>query len=171
MKAYELKLRDAEVVKMKSEKKERVAKAAIEEEGLKIMATATDVEKLNKTELETLLQWHGIAKKDQPQKNPERRAMWKKLKDEGKPPPLLLKWSDSEEQKLIDLQKTEIYISETAIGRARVTYKKQAESFISNLEKDERAEFIQELQVKIEKKEKPEKNVEKDENGNEFASI
>ena len=162
--ASERKRREKILPKVKAEKKTKVAMQAIEEEGLKIVEANKAVDDLNKKELETLLCWYGTKKKNIPTTNPARKAMWKKIKDSGKPPPLISKWTDEDEERLKYFQKTDIDISETAVGRAERAFKEQAQSLVANMNEEDRGEFLQVVEVKCEEKKKQAFNQDKGKN-------
>ena len=169
MVASERKDREKMLPKIRAEKKKKLAMQAIEEEAKKIVEAGASVDKLKKSELETLLLWQGIKRKDMPTTNPGKKAMWEKLKN--RKPPLISKWTDEDEQKLLFYEKKVIDISETAVGRATAAFKAQSESFISNLAEDEREDFMQRVRVKCEEKAKPKEDKEKSNEGISMTEI
>ena len=72
--------------------------------------------------------------------------MWLRIKDNK--PPAYNKWTDEDEQKLLKLRTEEVYISETALGRAMGTSKREMAIVFPKLPKRQRTEILDMLGAK-----------------------
>ena len=148
-----LKTNEKEVAKLKTEKKVKLEKQNREEKGLKILEANLPMDQLKKPDLETLLLWYGIPKKDHPKGNEAKCTLWTQLKAK-RSPPLIEKWTDEDEKKLVDLQNDNIDMKDTALGRAESNLKVAATTVLGKLTKEERVDFINDLVVKGEELDK-----------------
>ena len=57
---------------------------------------------MQKAQLELLLLWHGIQKKDRPKENAGKVTKWLHLLDKDQPP--FVEWKDEEEDRLLNLK-------------------------------------------------------------------
>jgi hypothetical protein len=141
-----LKVKEREVSRLKIEKKDKVEKETREAEAMKILQEEIPVDKLKKGQLEVLLIWHGISKKDHPKGNTTKQAMWGRIKESNVPPPSFQKWTEQDETLLNALKNENIDVSETALGRAETTLKLQIDASFQKMDKESRLEFIKDLE-------------------------
>jgi hypothetical protein len=115
-----------------------------------ILKKETPVDKLKKNELEVLLLWHGVLKKDHPKGNIGKQAMWGRIKESNAQPPSFQKWTEQDETSLRHLQNENIDVSDTALGRAETNLKIQINASFQKMNKDTRLDFIRDLTSKSE---------------------
>ena len=145
-----LKLNEREVARLKAEKRDRIEKERREVQSLQILQKEMSLEKLKKNELEVLLLWHGVSKKDHPKGNAAKQAMWSRIRDTNVPPPPFEKWTEENEKSLVKLQEEDIDVSETALGRAETVFKLQMNASLNRMKEEERLDFIKKLECKHE---------------------
>ncbi len=75
-------------------------------------------EQLNATDLEKLLLWHNVPKKELGNKK-EKLKKWTEIQNSNQPPPLFQRWGHADEDQLEKLKKSEIELNETALGRQK----------------------------------------------------
>jgi len=96
------------------------------------LALNKDADQLNATELEKLLLWHDVPKKEMGNKK-EKLTKWKTILSSNQPPPLFQRWGPADEDKLQKLKESEINLNETALGRQKEIELKKMGTVIKHL--------------------------------------
>jgi hypothetical protein len=102
-----------------------------------LLDKGVETDKLKKPQLELLLSWHEIANSHQPKGNNTKMDKWKEIVNGKKASPRYPAWTDEDEQKLNHLETSEIDISETAVGRADCTIKREMLATFNKMNKDD----------------------------------
>merc|ERR1711935_771253 len=98
---------------LQKQKKQRVDLKRRDDEAKQLLLKNIEENKLKRPELELLMFWHGIQRKDHTKTNPKKLEKWLELKD--KAPPSFEEWMDGDEAKLERIRKMKIDINDTAI--------------------------------------------------------
>jgi len=121
--AKEMSIQQATLKELGKQKKRRVELKLRDDEAKQLLSRNIGDQKLKRPELELLLLWHGIQKRDHPKTNLKKLEKWLELKD--KAPPTFEEWTAEDEAKLERIQTMKIDINDTAIGRAEKVVKQE----------------------------------------------
>ena len=111
--------------------KNKLALKKRHEDATALLENNIDPQNMQKAQLELLLLWHGIQKKDNPKENAGKVTKWLHLLD--KDPPPFVEWKDEEEDRLLKLKFKNIDIEDTALGRAKKTVQREMEVQIRSM--------------------------------------
>ena len=98
---------------------------------------------MQKAQLELILLWHRIQKKDHPKGNAGKVTKWMQLVD--KDPPPFVEWKDEEEDRLLNLKSNNIDIEDTVLGRANKTVQRKMEVQFGLMTAEAQLKFLQRL--------------------------
>ena len=144
----EMPMHHESISKLEAIKKDRLAKQSIENDAKKILERTppTPIDKLSAPELETLLAWHQVAKKDMGTKS-KKLAMWRSITASMKPPPPYDQWTEKDEENLQNLKAKNIGIGDTALGRIQAIKRREFEGSFKSLSEQEREDYITKLKT------------------------
>ncbi len=135
---------------------------------MKVLSFAKPILSLTLSEVTACLNWHNVPKDG---KLGEKRKRWEKIVKSGASPPSYLKWTETDEAALRQLETEPISIKETALSQMKEQHRKEIFATFRALKKEEREAFIKEMMGEEVVSEMVEyKRVEsKDVNGQEWA--
>ena len=108
-----------------------------------LLGKSIEIQKLKSAEVVLLLQWHGIAKKEQPKLIGDKSFLWQGLC--CKQPPIFAEWTDVDEAQLKNLRSTDIEIGDTAIGRENKTVQLEMSAVFRKLTAEEQDKYLDKL--------------------------
>ena len=96
------------------------------------------IDKLNVSDLNVLLEWHGV-KMPQKSKKEDKLERWRQILAEGgEQPPDVRGWTDEDEQRLLALSTSEIGLADTCFGRELKRQKREMEAAIEHFSSEDR---------------------------------
>jgi hypothetical protein len=96
------------------------------------MEQGKSIDKLNVSDLNALLEWHGV-KMPQKLKKEDKLERWRQILAEGgEQPPDVRGWTDEDEQRLLVLSASEIGLADTCFGRELKRQKREMEAAIEH---------------------------------------
>ena len=102
------------------------------------MGLGKSIDKLNVSELNALLEWHGV-KMPQKSKKEDKLERWRQiLAEEGEQPPAVQGWTDEDEQRLLSLSASEIGLADTCFGRELKRQRREMEAAIEHFSSEDR---------------------------------
>ncbi len=78
----------------------------------------------NKMDLDAVLAWYNPLKHTQLSMREEKEQAWIKIQTKGGKPPICERWSDDDEQELLDASKVDIAEGDTALGRMQKSWRR-----------------------------------------------
>ena len=128
--AAELNLDQSEIEQLEREKRKRNSAMNTQEKAEKILMKKSDslqsfeFDRLPKTDVDTLLRWHGIVPGKQ--MTPDTKfSHLRRIFESKKPPPEMERWSAEDEERLQNLRGKEISMEDTAVGRKKIVLEQQ----------------------------------------------
>ena len=123
----ELPIIKAKLKKMEADKIEQQTLQCIHTKAMAIINSNIDVDKLNNPQLQTLLSWHQIPKKEMGRKS-KKLTILKKNIEEGKSQPKIRAWKEEEKAELEAEKRKEISIPDTALGHLNKVHVRDLEN-------------------------------------------
>ena len=129
----QLPIHQSRVKRLEEDKKECLAKGRTKNAAVEILSRIppTPIEKLTNIELETLILYHEIPKKDMGKKE-NGLNMWRRIVASMKPLPLFDPWTEDNKNELSELKNKEICIGDTALGRLQSLKKESLKATLSH---------------------------------------
>jgi len=140
--AKEMSTQKATLEELGKQKKRRVELKRRDDEAGQLLSRKFEI--FLKPELELLLLWQGIKRKDHPPSNPKKLEKWLELED--KAPPTFEEWTAEDEAKLERIRTMKIDINDTAIGRAKKVVTQEYRVLFRDMSKGKQLEAIEGLE-------------------------
>lgn len=123
----EMSTREKEQKRLSAEKNRRLRQMKVEEKGKMVLETkGTDCACWNKMEMDAVMAWYNPPRRTK-MTTEEKMQAWRDIQARGTAPPTCERWSDEDERELLEASKTEIAVSDTALGRAKARKEKELE--------------------------------------------
>ena len=142
--AKEMSTQKATLKELGKQKKRRVELKRRDDEAKQLLSRNIEDHKLKRSELELLLLWQGIKRKNHPPSNPKKLEKWLELKDKALP--TFEKWTAEDEAKLERIRTMKIDINDTAIGRAKKVVTQEFRVLFRDMSKEKQLEAIEGLE-------------------------
>jgi hypothetical protein len=97
-----------------------------------------DITKYSVPDLDALLAWYQVPKKNMLRKDKEQK--WENIRTQ--PPPLFEQWTDADENELKEASRTDLNIGDTALGRLEKKRKKELVQAATKMTDDEWNELL-----------------------------
>ena len=102
----------------------------------------SDCKGWNKTDLDAVLAWYNPPKRTQLSTREEKEQAWIKIQTKDGKPPICERWTDDDEQELLEASKVDIAVGDTALGRMQKRKSKEAQQSIITMADDELTEAL-----------------------------
>ncbi|KAL7546421.1 hypothetical protein ACHAWF_015054 [Thalassiosira exigua] len=143
-KSMEIDTREAEIKLMTKDKEVRKLKKQAERDAWAVIIQPKSCDEYKDKDLVPLLTWYNVPRKDWGPK-PNKLKLWKDILDKGTQPPSYEKWTEADDAKLEDLEKMEIDMKDTALGRLQSFEKRKLDAAVDSMDQDEREKLRRKL--------------------------
>ena len=140
----ELRDRQEKRVVMAKKKKLALQLQRAEDIALQIIAQGKPIESLSVNELDSLLAWHQVPKKAGAKKA-EKLEQWRAILADGRTPPSIERWTDDDEERLLEVMSDKIDIKDTHYGRELALKERELEAMLDNMSQEKRRELRRKL--------------------------
>ena len=109
-------IHDAKVRELETEKRLRLSLEKYETAATEILWLKSNIKDLTKDDLNTLLLWHQIPKRNMGTRKAQKLALWTNIVDSQVSPPEYVKWMDEDESRLENLKSKQLTIDNTSLS-------------------------------------------------------